>query len=111
MGNSKKKKPETGGLQEPKMTVAEREEAKVEKEKERRKDKKAREKKEKKERKGIARTLREVGGELKKVRWPSFARTVSQTGVVLGVVVVFALVVFGIDQGLSQLYTLLTRGL
>ncbi|MCL2756383.1 MAG: preprotein translocase subunit SecE [Firmicutes bacterium] len=106
--SKKNKKPETGGLQQPKMTVAEREQVKVEREKEKKKDKK---KKEKRERKGIIRTFREVGGELKKVRWPSFARTVAKTGVVLSVVIIFSLVIFGIDQGLGQLYRLLTRGL
>ncbi|MCL2570124.1 MAG: preprotein translocase subunit SecE [Firmicutes bacterium] len=107
----KNKKQETGGLQEPKMSVAEREELREEKEREKKRDRKKRDKKEKRERKGIVKTVREVGGELKKVRWPSFARTITQTGVVLGVVVVFSLVIFGIDRGLGALYDLLTRGL
>jgi len=108
---AKKKKQETGGLQQPKMTVAEREVLKQEREEQKKKEKKKRDKKEKRERKGFFRRIREIGVELKKVRWPSFARTVSQTGVVLAVVVIFSLLIFGIDQGLGALYGLLTRGL
>lgn len=112
--NNSKKKQETGGLQAPKMSVVEREEHEIQKEqvkKVKEREKARKEKKEKKQRRSILRVFREVGGELKKVRWPSFAQAVAQTGVVLGVVLVFSLVVFGIDRGLSELYQLLVDGL
>lgn len=46
----------------------------------------------------IAKALKDTGNELKKVSWPKFLEVVKQTGVVLVVVVVFALVLFGLDQ-------------
>ena len=102
-----KKRPETGGLQAKKIKVEPtKEEIKAEQAK-----RKERVKKEKKERKSFIRALRETGSELKKVRWPTLGHTFKQTGVVLGVVVIFSLVVFGIDQGLFALYKLLTKGL
>ena len=110
--NNNKKRQETGGLQAPKMTVAEKEELKEVKAKARKKEKV---KKDKGDRPNffvrIGRGFRGIFEELKKVRWPTFAKTVAKTGVVLGVVLIFSLVVFGIDQGLSQLYRLLTRNL
>lgn len=60
-------------------------------------------KKEKKQNK-LAKKLRETGSELKKVSWPSFKTVVKQTGVVLVVVVVFLIVLFGIDRLLSLLF-------
>ncbi|MBP5651361.1 MAG: preprotein translocase subunit SecE, partial [Clostridia bacterium] len=45
---------------------------------------------------------------LKKVSWPSFGKTVKQTGVVIAVVVICTLVLFGIDRLLSLLYKVLT---
>ena len=65
----------------------------------------------KKEKRGIKVAMREIASELKKVRWPTMSHAMKQTGVVLGVVVIFSIVLFGIDQGLSALYNLLTRGL
>jgi preprotein translocase SecE subunit len=49
----------------------------------------------------------EIGSELKKVHWPTFKQTVKATGVVLGVVTVFALITLGIDRLLGFLYELL----
>ena len=108
---SKKHKNQTGGLQAKKIKVDPtkeeiKQEQKAEKAKRVEKAKAA-----KKERVGVVQRLRNVGGELRKVNWPTFGKTVKQTGVVLGVVLAFALVVFGIDQGLSQLFRLLTKGL
>ena len=55
------------------------------------------------------RKLREVFGELKKVTWPTFGKTVGQTGVVL-VVVLFFTVIFGLaNAGLLELYKLLIQ--
>lgn len=105
-----KKKPETGGLQAPKMSVAEREEVKAEKEKAKKKEKTKREKKDGRPNIFVrmGRGIRDIGLELKKVRWPSFGVAVAKTGVVLGIVVVFSLLVFGVDMGLGALYDLLT---
>lgn len=108
---AKKKKQETGGLQQPKLTVAEKEQVKQEREEVRKKEKKKREKKEKGERRGFFRWVKGIFVELKKVRWPTFSHTVAQTGVVLAVVLIFSLLVFGIDRGLTELYQLLTRNL
>jgi len=112
MANNKQKfKTQTGGLQEKKVHVDPtpeelRASAKEEKAKRREKAKER-----KKDKPGMVQRMRDVGGELKKVRWPSFGHTLKQTGVVLGVVLCFALVVFAIDQGLGQLFKLLTKGL
>lgn len=46
----------------------------------------------------VAKALKDTGAELKKVSWPKFKDVVKQTGVVLAVVVVFALVIFGLDR-------------
>ena len=45
--------------------------------------------------------------ELKKVTWPSFGKVVKQTGIVLGVVLFFTVILFGIDRLLSWLFNLL----
>ena len=44
--------------------------------------------------------------ELKKVTWPKFSTVVKQTGVVLAVVLFFAVIVTGINLGLSELLKL-----
>jgi len=111
MGNNKKHKTQTGGLQEKKVRIEPTKEEIKEEQKAEKIKRKEKAKANKKERTSMFKRLRDVGGELKKVRWPSFGQTLKQTGVVLGLVLVFALVVFGIDQGLSQLYKLLTKGL
>ena len=41
--------------------------------------------------------------ELKKVTWPTFGEVVKKTGVVLAVVIIFAVVIFGIDALLGYL--------
>ena len=46
----------------------------------------------------IVKSLKDTGNELKKVTWPKFKDVVKQTGIVLVVVIVFAIVLFGIDQ-------------
>lgn len=48
--------------------------------------------------------VKETIGELKKVSWPSFGKTMKQTGMVISVVLVFMLVVLGIDSLLSWLF-------
>ena len=111
MSNKKDKRPETGGLQEKKVKVAPTAEE-IKQERKEAKEKRAKKVKErKKDRVGFIGKIKEVFGELKKVNWPTMNRTIKQTGVVLGVVVIFALVVFAIDSGLGQLFKLLTKGL
>lgn len=51
----------------------------------------------------IAKALKDTGNELKKVTWPSFKEVVKQTGIVLVVVLVFAVVLFGFDRLCSWL--------
>ena len=47
--------------------------------------------------------------ELKKVSWPTFGKTMKQTGMVISVVVIFVLVTLGIDSLLSWLLKLITN--
>ena len=74
------------------------------------KPKKERKQKDKKPSK-IGTKLKETKSELKKVTWPTFGQVVKRTGVVLAVVIIFTLVVFGIDSLLGWLYRLLLSAL
>jgi preprotein translocase SecE subunit len=66
------------------------------------------EKKEKKVKENkLAKKTKETVSELKKVSWPSFGKVVKQTAIVLGVVLFFTVILFGIDRLLSWLFTLL----
>ena len=56
----------------------------------------------------MGRKLKEVFSEVKKVSWPSVDKVVKQTGVVVGVVLAFFVVIMLMDLGLGQLLTLLT---
>lgn len=56
----------------------------------------------------IGKKLKEVFSELKRVTWPTFPKVVKSTCVVLVVVLVFTLVVTGINQGLQALLDLIT---
>ena len=56
----------------------------------------------------MGRKLKEVFSEIKKVSWPSFNKVVKQTGVVVGVVLAFFVVIMLMDLGLGKLLTLLT---
>jgi preprotein translocase SecE subunit len=53
--------------------------------------------------KRIGAKLKDVFSELKKVSWPSFAKVVKQTGIVLVVVLVFLVVIAAFDTGLYSL--------
>ena len=111
MSENKKHKHVTGGLQEKKVRVEPtKEEIKLDRKADKAK-RKERAKERKKDRVSLWQRLKNVGGELRKVTWPTFAKTVAKTGVVLSVVAMFSLIVFGIDQGLGQLFRLLTRGM
>ena len=56
----------------------------------------------------MGRKLKEVFSEIKKVSWPSFDKVLKQTGVVVGVVLAFFVVIMLMDLGLGKLLTLLT---
>lgn len=55
----------------------------------------------------FVKSIKDTGNELKKVSWPSFKEVVKQTGIVLVFVVVFAVVLFGIDRLCGWLTSLL----
>ena len=52
---------------------------------------------------------KETLSELKKVNWPSFGKTMKQTGMVLSIVIAFTLLVLGIDTLVGYLVNLLTK--
>lgn len=90
---------------EPETTVSEQ---KVQPQKEKNKnDNKKANKKNPKEKGKLKRKVKESVAEIKNVVWPSFGDVVRKTGVVLAVVVVFAVIIFGIDLGLGELVKLL----
>lgn len=64
-------------------------------------------KKKEKRTKKLSRTIKETSSELKKVTWPSFKEVAKKTGVVLTVVLVFAVVLLGVDYLLGLLFGLL----
>lgn len=72
-------------------------------------DKKKNNKKKPKEKGKLKRMAKESLSEIKNVVWPSFGDVVKKTGVVLVVVLVFAVVIFGIDFGLGELVKLLKK--
>lgn len=63
----------------------------------------------KKEKKGskIAKKTKETVSELKKVTWPSFGEVAKKTGVVVAFVLIFGLLIFGVDALLGLLVKLL----
>lgn len=52
--------------------------------------------------------VKETMGELKKVSWPSFGKAMKQTGAVLAIVLVFGVLVLGIDLLISFIINLLS---
>lgn len=64
--------------------------------------------KEKKEKKSFGKKIKDVFSELKRVTWPTFPKVVKATCVVLVVVLIFTVVVTGINQGLQALLDLVT---
>ncbi len=69
--------------------------------------KKDKKKKEKKNKKGLIKKTKETASELKKVTWPSFGEVVKKTGIVIAFVVIFELLIFGLDTLLGFLVSLL----
>ena len=66
-------------------------------------------KKDVKEKGKFKRKAKETFSELKKVTWPTFGEVCKKTGVVLVVVLIFAVVIFGMDAGLGALVSLLKK--
>ena len=60
---------------------------------------------------GIGKKFKETASELKKVNWPTFSQVVKKTGVVLAVVIIFAVVLFGIHYLLGLLFNWLTSAI
>ena len=60
---------------------------------------------------GIGKKLKETFSELKRVTWPTFPKVVKATGVVLVVVLIFTVVVTGINFGMQKLLELATGNL
>ena len=80
---------------------------KVDSQKDKQKSKKQKVKKQSK----TAKRIKETTSELKKVTWPTFGTVVKKTGVVLAVVIIFAVILFGIDRLLAWLFELLTTSM
>ena len=60
--------------------------------------------------KNIGRKFKETFSELKKVTWPKFSKVVKQTGVVLGIILIFLILVTAFDYGFQALLKLVTNG-
>jgi preprotein translocase subunit SecE len=50
--------------------------------------------------------FKDIFSELKKVTWPTFAKVIQQTGVVIVVVLVFLVIITAFDRGLLELLNL-----
>ncbi len=59
----------------------------------------------------MGRKLKEVFSELKRVTWPTFPKVVKATCVVLVVVLIFTVIVTGINYGLQALLDLANNNL
>ena len=57
----------------------------------------------------MGKKLKETFSELKRVTWPTFPQVVKSTCVVLVVVLVFLVVLTGINYGLQELLKLITK--
>lgn len=81
-------------------TKNKKEEKKIEKKKQAKKEKRSR----------IGHFFKSVFAETKKVTWPSWKKTLSQTGIVIFVVLVFTIIILIFDLIFSQLLSLITTG-
>ena len=73
--------------------------------------KKGENKKDARKKGGVKKYFRDLKSEIKKVVWPSRAKVVNNTGIVLGVIVAMGLALFGVDSLLSLgVKTLLSIG-
>ena len=60
---------------------------------------------------GLGKRIKDVFSELKRVTWPTFPKVVKATGVVLVVVLIFTVIVTGINFGLQTLLDLATNNI
>ena len=105
MAKNKKLKPQTLE-QSASVEEGKKQNAKVKEPKENKKEKKAKAKKDNAPKRS---RIKETFGELKKVTWPTFGKTMAQTGMVIAVVAIFGVLVFGIDMLLSWLFGLIAK--
>jgi preprotein translocase SecE subunit len=56
----------------------------------------------------FGRKCKEVFSELKRVTWPTFPKVLKTTGVVIVIVLIFTVIVTGINYGLQALLDLIT---
>lgn len=56
----------------------------------------------------LKKTCKNTFSEIKKVSWPTFAKVVKNTGIVLAVVCVFLVIITAFDFGLEKLLELVT---
>ena len=68
-------------------------------------DDKSKTKDAKKKKGGIRKYFRELKAEMKKVVWPTRKEVFNNTGVVMGVMIIVALFLFGVDTGLGAVIT------
>ncbi|HCJ01629.1 MAG TPA: preprotein translocase subunit SecE, partial [Clostridiales bacterium] len=54
--------------------------------------------------KRMGKGIKEIISELKKVNWPTFAKVMAETGIVLVVVLFFLLVILGFDSLLNLIF-------
>ncbi len=95
---SKKSKVVKEEVQTAKENTAPAEEVKQNpKQKPEKAEKKTKDKPKKEKKHTVAKKTKETVSELKKVTWPTFPQVVKRTGIVLVVVIVFAVVLFAID--------------
>lgn len=59
--------------------------------------------------KRMGKGIKEIISELKKVSWPTFAKVMAETGVVLVVVLFFLLIILGFDSLFAWLFSLLAK--
>lgn len=75
-------------------------------------EKKAKNKKiakvEKKQR--IRKFFKSMFAEMKKVSWPTWKKTLIQTGIVIAVVLIFTVIILAVDLFFAELLSLITRG-
>ena len=55
----------------------------------------------------MGRKIKETFSELKRVTWPTFGKALKATGVVLVIVLIFTVIVTGINYGLAELLDLM----
>ena len=56
----------------------------------------------------MGRKLKETFSELKRVTWPTFGKALKATGVVIVIVLIFTVIVTGVNFGFTKLLELIT---